>query len=579
MLQISTGKFFEYDAWETTRRAVYFSNYRLFGPERLETSAGSLQSVAGVGSLEAMTGEIVERLQKIPGGPFSGEVTATSGETLINDFAAVVSFALSITCTPDPDLARRLISVERPGLGTNLVPQKFIPRMFDAAVNWQPSDAERLQSFIADLMAMERKFYEGAMRAIRRFIVGAHRVSDDVNLAYSLFVMSMESLAQEFDGFEPTWEDYDEKKRRRVDEALQNATQATIDGVRTAILANEHAALSRRFREFTLAHLEPSFFRDEAVAAVAAVSRPDLSTALQQAYSIRSKYVHHLRDIPRLLVGIPGFHETIAIDGKPTLTFAGLVRVAHHVIRTFVARAPKTETEKFDWMKDLPGKLTMQAASIYWVGNADGFDASNAKIYLEAFMGQIIGRLLQPTEPVTDMRPVLARIEAVLPGLAKPSQRLPLLALFFLFNYYAPDEVRSATYPTLVEAYKADLETPSIVSLAAHLATGQDPDWALPEMESLHALYFRERHHANTLRLGALLEAAFTLRLAELNRLASDTIRAKELIALAVEVFPMHQGLRDYEKVLSTEGLTEISWWKILLPGVPRPTECSAGDQ
>ncbi len=31
-------------------------------------------------------------------------------------------------------------------------------------------------------MALERKSYEGAMRAIRRYVIGAHRISDDVNL-------------------------------------------------------------------------------------------------------------------------------------------------------------------------------------------------------------------------------------------------------------------------------------------------------------------------------------------------------------------------------------------------------------
>src|SRR5262249_29000532 len=48
--------------------------------------------------------------------------------------------------------------------------------------------------------------------------------------------------------------------------------------------------------------------------------------ALRQAYSIRSSYLHHLKDIPRLLVGIEGFHETMVVDGQPTLTFAGLAR-------------------------------------------------------------------------------------------------------------------------------------------------------------------------------------------------------------------------------------------------------------
>jgi len=142
------------------------------------------------------------------------------------------------------------------------------------------------------------------------------------------------------------------------------------------------------------------------------------------------------------------------VDGQPTLTFAGLARVARHVIKTFVARAPKAETEEFDWMKDLPGKLTMQMAPQHWIGNPQGFDATTAQQHLVAFIGQVVGRLLQPSATITDIRPVLEKVEALVPGLAKPAQRLPMLALYLIFNFVAPEDFRSAGYPKLIETYK-----------------------------------------------------------------------------------------------------------------------------
>ena len=344
-----------------------------------------------------------------------------------------------------------------------------------------------------------------------------------------------------------------------------------MDKVRAAVLANEHVAIARRFCEFALAHVGPSFFREEAEKAAGAISRPDLSIALRQAYSIRSRYVHHLEDIPRLLVGIEGFHETIAVDGEPTLTFAGLARVARHVIETFVVRAPKAEKEEFDWMKDLPGKLTMQMASQYWISNPQRFDATTAQQYLIAFIGQVVGRLLQPSVTLTDIRPVLAKVEALVPGLAKPTQRLPMLALYFVFNFVAPEDCRSAGYPKLIETYKGDFEAPSMISLAAHLVTRQNPDWSLPVMEELHACYFRERHHVKTLQLGRILEAAFTLTLAEQNRTAGDFTRARELIACAVESCPKHVGLRNFEASIQLNDLIAIDWQAILLPAETPP--------
>jgi hypothetical protein len=555
MLQVSTGKFFKHEAHETLRRAILYTNYRIFHDVELPTLVGRLLPAFGAHGLGALTCEIIERMQKIPGGPYPGEMVATSGTTLINDFAAIVSFALDITCTPDIDLAGRLTSSELPSLGADLVPQKFIPRMFDRSVNWQPADPNRLERFVADLMALERKSYEAAMRAIRRYVIGSHRISDDVNLAYALFVMSMESLAQKFDGFDPAWGDYDQAKRRRIDEALGSADEATADRVRTAILDNEHVALARRFREFTLAHLTPGFFRGEAESAVGAVSRPDLSIALRQAYSIRSGFVHHLEDIPRLLVGIEGFHETMEVDGQPTLTFAGLSRVARHVIHTFIARGPKVETEEFDWMKDVPGKLTMRTAPEYWIANPQGYEVATARLYLEGFMGQVIARLKQPSAIVTNIQPVLAKIETLVPSLAKPAQRLPMLVLYFIFNCFVSEDRRSIKFPALIDAHKADFETPSVPGLAAHFVTGQDPDWSLPEMEALHAKYFSERHHVDTISLGRLLEATFSLYVAEQNRQAGNADRARELIAFAVEACPRHQPLRDFELALTPEVL------------------------
>lgn len=567
MLQVSTGKFFKGEAYETLRRAIYYTNYRIFQEDVLiETQAGSLQSVIGVHGLGALTCEIIERIEKMPGGPYPGEIIATGGNTLINDFAAIISFALNITCTTDLDLARRLVANEQPSLGVDLVPQKYVPRMFDRAVACQPGDIEHLQSFVSDLMALERKSYEGVMRAIRRYIIGAHRISDDVNLAYALFVMSIESLAQKFDGFKPAWDDYDQVKRKRVDEALGETPEATANNVRSAVLANEHVAIARRFRDFALAHVGPDFFREEAQMAANPISRPDLLIALREAYSIRSSYVHHLQDIPRLLVGIDGFHETMVVDRQPTLTFAGLARLARHVIKTFVAQAPKMETEEFDWRMDLPGKLTMQMAPQYWIHNPQRFDATTAQQYLVAFIGQVVEYLLQPSAKLTDIRPVLKKVEALVHGLAKPTQRLPMLALYFLFNYFATEDFRSTNYPQLIETYKGDFETPSIISLAAHILTDQNPDWPLPLMEKLHGSYFCERHYANTMDLGKILEAAFSLNLAEQNRAAGKSDRARELIAFAVEACPNHVGLRNFEALSQKDDLATIRWQVILLP-------------
>jgi hypothetical protein len=113
--------------------------------------------------------------------------------------------------------------------------------------------------------------------------------------------MSIESLAQEFDGHIAEWSDYEHRKRKKIDAALEGTPEEIGAKVREAVLANEHVAAARRFRYFALAHIAPSFFREEAALAVGPISRADLTVALQEAYAIRSRYVHTLQEIPSQL--------------------------------------------------------------------------------------------------------------------------------------------------------------------------------------------------------------------------------------------------------------------------------------
>lgn len=119
--------------------------------------------------------------------------------------------------------------------------------------------------------------------------------------------MSIEALVQEFDGHVPEWSDYDHQKRSRIDAGLEGAPDEIADKVRSAILETEHVALARRFRDFALAHIQPSYFRETADVQ-GPLSRPDLALALQRAYAMRSAYVHRLQEIPppsRRNAGLP----------------------------------------------------------------------------------------------------------------------------------------------------------------------------------------------------------------------------------------------------------------------------------
>ena len=568
MLQIITEKFFAPgERYITPHRAIFYTNYRLVRGEKIETPVGSLLPSTGFHSLATLTAEMVEKQEKHPDGPKPGVFVATTGDDLLNDFAAVVSFFLNVTCTPDPDLTRRLLSTERPSLGVEAVPSQFIRRMFDKEVHGRESDGIALSQFVTQLVGLDRKSFVGAMRAIRQFVTGSHRIADDLNLAYTLFVTSIELLAQEFDGHVADWADYEHRKRIKIDEALVGATEEVAAKVRSAVLANEHVAAARRFRDFAMAHVAGSFFREEAADAHGPISRSDLTVALQQAYAVRSGYVHTLHDVPRQLT-IKGFPEAIDVDDRTSLSFAGLSRLARHIIMQFVIRGRTVEREEFNYRGSLPGIVTVKLSPEYWIAATGGFDHKSARTRLAAFLEQITAVVLlqQKDGKLTDLRPILTKVEELVPGLQKPSQRLAMLTLYFLFHQIARPNFSCEQWPALFEKYQSDFEAPTIESFVAHLIAQSRMEWSLEQFEELHKNYFKTRHTANTTSIGHLLEAALSLYVAEINRAAGNEARARELIAFAVEAHPVHARLRAFERSLPSTELTEIDWTKVLLP-------------
>ena len=117
-------------------------------------------------------------------------------------------------------------------------------RYFEPRIPLQENEIEPFATFVDQLIALDRKSFLAAMRAIRTFVSGLHRMRDDLALAYTLFVSAAESLAQQFDGYTTTWQDIDERKRKPLDKALARASKRTGDRVRQAILSADHGSLS-----------------------------------------------------------------------------------------------------------------------------------------------------------------------------------------------------------------------------------------------------------------------------------------------------------------------------------------------
>lgn len=563
MLQISSGKLYQNGIGrENSLTGVIYTNLRIFSEKRIETAAGSILPTSDLHNSLALIYKFTEKMEKQKAAP--GVLVSHGIEPYISDFSAILSFALNCIATPDHDLANRLKSNRR-GLSTPAPPKNIVNRFFDSEIILKPKEESHLVIFIEHLIGLKRELYLGVMRAIRTYVTGMHRIADDLELAYTLIVASIESLAQKFDGHDSTWDDLDQRKRKLLDEALKGAETYTASKVRAAILEIEHTSLSKRFRIFSTQNVSESFFREETEGLNNPIARSDLSHGLKQAYVARSKYIHNLQELPKLMTLGNLTYETVRIDNQTWFSLQGISRLARHAITEFVFKQPTVESEIYDYSLERSGIVMTPMAPQYWVGNTDSIKKHSGAKRLEGFLQQFSQRILNPKGSIiTDLQPILSKIESRLYQMKK-CERLPFVTLYLLFNGLLPEENKMKGVENIEKQFIGELKNPSPESLIYHLLFDQAPDWKLSVHRELIMTYFKSRDNRGKIRIPRVFEAGIILTLAERYRLEGNYEEAKEHVSSALENYPENIALREFEEKYIIDNKIKIIWGEILL--------------
>lgn len=563
MLQIGSGKLYKNGIGrENSLTGVIYTNLSIFTEEKICTAAGSFLPSNSLSDPMTLFYEFNEKIEKQEIGP--GVIASHGISSYISDFSTILSFALNCIATPDHDLATRLKSNKR-GLLTSLSPYKVISRFFDPEIIARNEDIEYFVTFVEHLLGLDRKTYLGVMRAIRTFVTGMHRVGDDLELAYTLIVASIESLAQDFDEFETSWGDLPDIKRSKYDLALENADEDLKENVKTTIIELEHTALSRRFKMFAKKHLVDSFFREETVGVTVPIAKSDLNEGLKHAYIARSKYIHNLRELPRLLKRSGTTSEISIIENKTWFTLQGLSRLARHIITEFIYRQPTFESQEYEYFLECAGIMQAPMAPQYWIYETENFDPKSAPKRLEGFLQQLCHHWLNPEDSnITNMTSFLLFLEKKIMRIKKQF-RNQLFLLYSIFNGFLPEDKQLKGLKGSIESLKKDLEEPSSEALVYNIIFQKLPTWEIPIHKNAINEYFQKRHNKTSFRVPRLLEAGFHLSLAERYRQEKDYDNARGCISSAVENYPESQNLRIFEAQFSSNVELEISFEQIFL--------------
>ena len=513
-LQMASGKLFESDPARTNKlHGILYTNLIL--ADSLDTEAGKLLPIHSFRP-GTLVYEFTEHMERAPG---HGVLASRTVDPYLSDFAAVTAFGLNVVCTPDADLRRRLL-FGPPAPSTHRMPGNFVRAPFQRQVNYKPSQDIHFVDFVSHLIGLRRRFYLAAMRSIRTYVIAIQRLGDDLDIAYTLLVSSLEPLLP--------------------------ASDDTV-GQRWRMLADEYVAAS--------------FFREEARDRRSPIGRSELHRCLKHAYDLRSSYLHASISLPReLTIGPCEGAETVWANHYTVMTFEGLSRLARHIITQFVMRQDAVESEPCDYRDQEPGIIKVPIAPNYWLHRPGDFSAEDGRKRLFAFCGQVVTSMLSK-DPVTDLRDLLRQAHEGMETM-KRRDRLPFLALYCVFNLAVSPEERLDDNSAVVSRYRQDLSLPTIENMLLALFTNSVLSWPLADHADLLLNYLDGPERSRGIRMAPVLEAGLTLELAERYRVTSDLGEAKRLVSLAVENHPGHRALMQLEQHFPPD--EQIRWKAVM---------------
>jgi hypothetical protein len=313
--------------------------------------------------------------------------------------------------------------------------------------------------------------------------------------------------------------------RGRLEEIFARIDLGEANAIRSALLESAHLKLMKRFVGFVAAHVTNEFFTTQAEGLTRALPKSKLEQSLKNLYTSRSGFVHQLKKV-REQLRVPWTGPTFDVfdwDNEPYLTFPGLVRLVHHVLSTFISRQPVLEREDYPaWRDELPGTMQVEMAPRYWIWQAEGFTPQKAGMFLSGLLHHLADMLASGNRGLPNMSAVMRRIEELISG-CSPADRIPMLALYQLYNALAPKGDRRPRRREILGRHGHLMECCSIAFLSLWPLLPEEPiPWSAVECVSVFEGYQKKRYKATAIHLPVLFEVAVMATIANLYLQAGD---------------------------------------------------------
>ena len=543
MLQIISGKFFDSGKVnELESDAILYSNYSWVAP--IKTIVAELRPVDAHGS--RIGSYALRYMNRYQPRPPKDIMFLSNGDEAVEQFRLLASFHFQSFFHIDRSYVETLCRTQAAHSFDRTIPKAFVPKFFDLAKSGLQPEAAEFPKFVEKVIAMPRKQYRLLISCLAGFFEALEGIGKNFDLAYSVMVYMLEALSKTIVQPSPVWEDYDQNIRSKLDKELSSVDPPTADRVRAVLLNNPHLKLKKRFVNFISTHITDNYFKSEAEGLRFSLAKSETGRALGNLYDARSGYVHELKQVQKHLK-----QQWIA-DGDvfhwnndPYLTFAGLVRLARHVLSSFIDRQPSVEHEEYSWREEIPGIIQLPLAPEYWVGHPKGFRSDQAGRRFSGFIEHLLMHYSKARPAILDLRLLMERIEA-LAATAKATERLPMLALYWMFNAMISPTDRRPHWETFLDRWRHELEQCSIEIVVIHVVMGHPLPWPPQDCATAFKKYQGLRFNGRAIRLPLLAELAVMGAVANLFLESKEVSMFQSWIDQAILDAAGNKAIQDY---------------------------------
>lgn len=481
MLQIISGKFFKSsDLYSTDAKGILYSNYS-WG-DSIKTNVVNIEPMDVYSSVSTYILSYKNEIEK-------GTILMRTGDYEILKQVKLISlFGLKSYFDIEKNNVQNLCRTERQFEGDNYFPSSYIRHFLDKRITGSKEEVYGFTELFNKIIDLKRETYKVIMLCLNTFDIAIKSLDQDINLSYSLLIYILETLSQNFDNYKTSWDDFDQNRKMKLEEYFNGVDPEKVINIKNTLIKDEHLKLTKRFLEFTKDHLSPDFFIAEAKGITPAICKTMLDQLLINAYNLRSGYVHNLKPIlKQISISQIAKGEIFLWDNQIYLTFSGLFRLTHHVLRNFILKQPSVKTEDFDWKNDLPGIVTFELAPEFWISHHEGIKQEDSTKRFEGFLNQLVNK------NITDIKELLKKYELLIPQ-AKEPYKIQMLSTYLLFNSLADQDHKVDGYKEFISSQEDIFSECTIESMLVHLIMDTNWPWTIEACDEVLSEYIKNRY-------------------------------------------------------------------------------------